>query len=85
VGWEGHGYPSELWDWLWARVWSGWVAGIPVVVDPAAWPRGRYPAMCGSGAGLWPGIALGAESLGEWSSSSVDLWGRDLAGRLFFY
>jgi hypothetical protein len=57
-----------------------------------AWPRGRYsgvvwPAwlrdgylvVCGSGAELWPGAARGAESPAEQSSSSADLWGRDLA------
>jgi hypothetical protein len=42
-----------------------------------AWLRGGYPAMCESGAGLWPGTAQGAESLAEQSRGSADLQGRD--------
>jgi hypothetical protein len=39
------GYPGELWDWLCAGVWCRRMAGILVVVDPAAWPRGGYPSV----------------------------------------
>jgi hypothetical protein len=91
-------YPGELWDQLQAGVWRRLVAGILVVVGLAAWPRGGYsgvvcsawlrdgyPAMCGTGTELWPGTAQGMESPAELSSGSADLWGRDLAGRLFFY
>jgi uncharacterized membrane protein len=35
-------YLGELWDLLWARVWHGMVAGIPVFVDGMAQLRGRY-------------------------------------------
>jgi hypothetical protein len=77
-------YPGELWDQLLAGVRCGQVAGIPVVLDPMAWLRGGYPGVCGSGLGLWPGTVQGAKSPAEWSSSSADLWGRDLAGQLFF-
>jgi hypothetical protein len=58
--------------------------------DPGgAWiwhgPRGKNPVGRGSGAGLWPGTAQGADSPAEWSSSSAELWGEDLAGWLFFF
>jgi hypothetical protein len=48
-------YPGYLWDQLQAGVWRGLVVGILVVVDLVVQLRGRYPAMCGSGAGLWLG------------------------------
>jgi hypothetical protein len=35
-------YPAEPWDKLQAGVWCRWVAEIPVVMDPAAQPRGGY-------------------------------------------
>jgi hypothetical protein len=86
-------YPRELWDWLLAGVWHRLVVG-----SWWSWPRGGYSgmvwpvqlrdgdsAMCGSGTELGPGTAGGAESLAERSSSSADLRGRDLAGRLFLY
>jgi hypothetical protein len=31
-------YPGELWDWLQAGVWHRLIAGIPMVMGPAAWP-----------------------------------------------
>jgi hypothetical protein len=86
----GAGYPSKLWDRLQAGVQCRLVVGILVVVGPAArlrgghsgllWPgqlRDRYPDMCGHS----PGV----ESPAEWSSSSANLQGRDLAGLLFLY
>jgi hypothetical protein len=46
--------------WWWGSPWSWiWYA-----------PRGRDPAICGSGAGLWPGTAWGAES---WQKGAVAL------------
>jgi hypothetical protein len=42
---RGGGYPGELWDQLWAGVQCRWVAGIPVVMDLAAWLRVGYPSM----------------------------------------
>jgi hypothetical protein len=41
LGW----YPGELWDWLQAGIQHRWVLEIPVVMDPAAWPRSGYPGM----------------------------------------
>jgi hypothetical protein len=60
------------------------MAGIPVEAGMAegqvSWwctdlvqPRGRNPAVRGSGTGLWPGADRGVESLAEQSSSSADL------------
>jgi hypothetical protein len=48
-------------------------------------PRDRDPIVCGSDTGLWPDSARGVESLAEGNSGSADLWGRDLAGQMFFY
>jgi hypothetical protein len=91
----GGGYSSELWDWLWALIWCGWVAGIPVVVDLMLRPRDGDPSGAWSlvareaSVGLVQGFGLakpsGADSLAEWSSSSADLWGMELVGWLFFY
>jgi hypothetical protein len=53
--------------------------------DPVVRLRGRYPTVCGSGAGLWPGSAQGAESPAQWSRGSADLRDRNLAGQLFLY
>jgi hypothetical protein len=47
--------------------------------------EGCISHVCGSGAGLWPSTACGVESLAEWSSSSADIQGGDLAGQLIFY
>jgi hypothetical protein len=44
-----------------------------------------YPTVCGSGTGLWPGTAQGAESRAEQSIGSADLCGGDLACQLLFY
>jgi hypothetical protein len=41
--------------------------------------------VCGSRTELWPGADQGAESSAERSSGSADLWGGDLACRLFLY
>jgi hypothetical protein len=70
---------SRGWRPMWLRGWYPSGEWIPQS------PKGGDPTKHGSGAGLWPRAARGAESLAEWSSGFAGLWGRDLAGQLFFY
>jgi hypothetical protein len=93
------GYPSKLWDGFQAVGWHRLVARIPVVVDLAAWPRGRYSGVvwvwqleAGAAEGwvshhVRSGTELWPGTVwgAEWSSGSAHLWGGDLAGQLFFY
>jgi hypothetical protein len=63
--------------------------GIPAWCGSGGWGlvqlRGRYPAVCGSGARLWSCAAQVVVSTTKWSSGSGDFQGKDLAGYLFFY
>jgi hypothetical protein len=82
AGW----WQGSRWSWV---QWHGERVGIPAWCGSRGWKlaqlRDGYPAVCGSGTELWPDAARRAESPAEGSSGSADLWGRDLAGRLFFY
>jgi hypothetical protein len=78
-------------DLLWGRGLSGLRGGDPgrawICHRAGPWHglRSGIPVLHGSDMGLEPGTAGGAEIQVERSSSSEALWGRDLAGWLFFY
>jgi hypothetical protein len=61
------GIPASPGNWVLAGVQCGWVAGIPMVMDVAVWPRGVYSSVvwvrmagsqCGLGAGIPPCVGL---------------------------
>jgi hypothetical protein len=68
------GYPGDLWDRLQAGVQRRLVVGILVVVDPAAWPKGRYSGVVW----VW---GLEAGEAGGRVSCHVWIWNRAVAWR----